>query len=112
MLLPLLVRGVFLEGAWLGIKYYLEPQWQRIFESSVWVEAAKQIYFSLGPGFGTLMALSSYNRFNHNCRRDALIAASVNYFASFIAGFVIFAVLGYMATIQNVGVPDVATEGQ
>lgn len=69
VLIPLLIRGVFLEGAWLGIRYYLEPQWEKIFDVDVWVEAAKQIYFSLGPGFGTLMALSSYNKFHHNCRR-------------------------------------------
>ena len=42
---------------------------------------------------------------------DALVAASVNYFASFIAGLVIFAVLGYMATIENVSIAEVATEG-
>lgn len=69
VLIPLLIRGVFLEGAWLGIKYYLYPDWIKILNVDVWVEAAKQIYFSLGPGFGTLMALSSYNKFNHNCQK-------------------------------------------
>lgn len=43
--------------------------------------------------------------------RDALIAAAVNYFASFISGLVIFAVLGYMATIEDVDISEVATEG-
>lgn len=69
VLLPLLVRGLFLEGAWLGIKYYVYPDWNKILDVYIWVDGAKQIYFSLGPGFGTLMALSSYNKFNHNCRR-------------------------------------------
>lgn len=44
--------------------------------------------------------------------RDAFIAASVNYFASFIAGLVVFALLGYMATIMDVSISDVATEGK
>lgn len=69
ILIPLLFRGVFLEGAWSGIKYYLSPQWDSLINLNVWVEAAKQIYFSLGPGFGTLMALSSYNKFHHNTRK-------------------------------------------
>lgn len=52
------------------------------------------------------------NQLFESSLRDALIAASVNYFASFISGLVIFAVLGYMATMENVSISDVATEGK
>ncbi|KGL79325.1 Sodium-dependent serotonin transporter, partial [Tinamus guttatus] len=75
VLLVLLVRGATLPGAWKG---------------AVWVDAAAQIFFSLGPGFGVLLALASYNHFHNNCYRDALVTSAVNCLTSFLSGFVIF----------------------
>lgn len=107
----LLVRGVSLPGAADGIRYYLTPEWHKLRNSKVWIDAASQIFFSLGPGFGTLLALSSYNKFNNNCYRDALLTSSINCLTSFLAGFVIFSVLGYMAHVQEKSIDQVGLEG-
>lgn len=111
VLIALLFRGVSLPGASEGIRYYLTPEWEKLKNTRVWIDAASQIFFSLGPGFGTLLALSSYNKFNNNCYRDALLTSSINCLTSFLAGFVIFSVLGYMAQVQNVDIDKVGLEG-
>ncbi|KAK3787759.1 hypothetical protein RRG08_049705 [Elysia crispata] len=107
----LLIRGVTLEGSSLGLDYYLNPKWERLADAQVWVDAGTQIFFSYSIGLGTLTALGSYNKFHHNCFRDSLIFAAVNSLTSFLAGFVIFSVLGFMAHSQGVSVEDVAESG-
>lgn len=100
VLIILLFRGITLPGSAEGIEYYLTPQWDKLRNTKVWLDAASQIFFSLGPGFGTLLALSSYNKFNNNCYKDALITSSINCLTSFLAGFVIFSVLGWVLTAR------------
>ncbi|XP_077995733.1 sodium-dependent dopamine transporter-like [Glandiceps talaboti] len=111
VLFILLIRGVTLPGARKGIEYYLIPTFSRLKSPQVWIDAATQIFFSLGPGFGVLLAFSSYNKFHNNVYRDALVTSSINCLTSFLSGFVIFSVLGYMASRQGLEVGEVATEG-
>jgi len=42
---------------------------------------------------------------------DAVIVTVINCATSLFAGFVVFAILGFMAEQQNVPVKDVATDG-
>ncbi|VDM93390.1 unnamed protein product, partial [Litomosoides sigmodontis] len=89
-LLILLVRGITLPGAEKGIKYYVEPNLAMLTVPTAWQDAATQVFFSLGPGFGVLMAYSSYNDFHNNVYHDALLTSVINCATSFLSGFVIF----------------------
>jgi len=107
----LLVRGLMLEGAVAGIKFYLTVDWNKLLETGVWIDAAIQIFYSVGAGFGVHLAYASYNKFHNNCYRDCLVTSAVNSFTSFFSGFVIFTYLGYMAHSQNKDIEDVADQG-
>ncbi|XP_076065864.1 sodium- and chloride-dependent glycine transporter 1-like isoform X1 [Oratosquilla oratoria] len=111
ILVVLLVRATTLPGYMDGITFYLTPDWDKIFSISVWGEAAIQIFFSLGPCWGSLIALSSYNRFSNNCYRDAFIVSIGNCLTSFFAGFVIFGIIGFMAHELGLPVDKVAVQG-
>ncbi|XP_037655395.1 sodium-dependent dopamine transporter isoform X2 [Choloepus didactylus] len=111
VLTALLLRGITLPGAIDGIRAYLSVDFYRLCEASVWIDAATQICFSLGVGFGVLIAFSSYNKVTNNCYRDAVITTSVNSLTSFFSGFVIFSFLGYMAQKHSVPIGDVAKDG-
>uniref|UniRef100_A0A0F8AKI6 Sodium-and chloride-dependent betaine transporter n=1 Tax=Larimichthys crocea TaxID=215358 RepID=A0A0F8AKI6_LARCR len=111
MLLILLIRGLTLPGAWDGIYYYLYPDVNRLAHLEVWVEAGAQIFFSYSLTAGTLNVLGSFNDYNNNCYKDCFWLCLLNSGTSFVAGFVVFSVLGFMAQKQGVTVDAVAKSG-
>ncbi|XP_068612390.1 sodium- and chloride-dependent GABA transporter 2-like [Brachionichthys hirsutus] len=111
MLFVLLVRGVTLPGAAQGIVYYLKPNHTRLADPQVWMDAGTQIFFSYGICLGSLTALGSYNKYNNNCYKDSFLLCLLNSATSFLAGFAIFSVLGFMAEEQGVDIGTVAQSG-
>uniref|UniRef100_A0A8D0C2X5 Transporter n=1 Tax=Salvator merianae TaxID=96440 RepID=A0A8D0C2X5_SALMN len=70
-------------------------------EPKVWREAATQVFFALGLGFGGVIAFSSYNKRDNDCHFDAVLVSFINFFTSVLATLVVFAVLGFKANIIN-----------
>uniref|UniRef100_A0A6Q2Y8A9 Transporter n=1 Tax=Esox lucius TaxID=8010 RepID=A0A6Q2Y8A9_ESOLU len=111
MLIVLLVRGVTLPGASEGIKFYLYPDLSRLQDPEVWIDAGTQIFFSYAICLGAMTSLGSYNKYKYNCYRDCLLLGALNSGTSFVSGFAIFSVLGFMAQEQGVDIADVAESG-
>jgi solute carrier family 6 amino acid transporter-like protein 5/7/9/14 len=65
----------------------------------------------LGPCWGGLITLSSYNKFNNNVFRDAVVIACANCATSLYAGFVVFSFVGFMAEELGKSVSHVAKTG-
>lgn len=101
----LLVHACTLQGAGKGIIYFIKPQWEHLLNPMVWKEAIVQLFFSLGVSFGPIVMYASYNPFDHNIHRDAMIVTSIDTLTSLIGGFTIFAILGNLA--HNLGIEDI-----
>lgn len=111
ILFILLVRAVTLEGADVGLLYYITPDWSLLSKPSPWIDGTTQIFFAYSIGTGALPALGSYNTFKYNCFRDAMITCFVNTMTCLIAGVVTFAVLGNLAVSTGQPIQDVVTSG-
>uniref|UniRef100_A0A914IE96 Transporter n=1 Tax=Globodera rostochiensis TaxID=31243 RepID=A0A914IE96_GLORO len=111
LIVVLLIRGLTLPGAMNGISFYLTPNITKLTETTVWKDAGTQVFYSYGVGFGTLIALGSHNKFNHNCYRDAIVMCFINGMTSILAGFAIFSILGYMSEIANKPIAEIVKPG-
>ncbi|XP_051966605.1 sodium- and chloride-dependent GABA transporter ine-like isoform X3 [Xyrauchen texanus] len=111
ILFALLINNIQLPGAIDGILFFLMPNWSKLLEVQVWVNAAAQIFNSIGISFGSMISMASYNKYNNNILRDTFIVALANSATSILASFVIFSAIGYMAHIHNLPVDDIATDG-
>ncbi|TKR92718.1 hypothetical protein L596_007315 [Steinernema carpocapsae] len=108
----LFVRSVTLEGAQVGLDYYLfKPNFSKIRDISTWKNAATHVCYSLAIGFGGLMSLSSFNPRNHNCFQDALIITCADGFMSIFGGTAVFSVLGFMSKKLNKPLEEVVQSG-
>ncbi|KAB7507388.1 Sodium-dependent dopamine transporter [Armadillidium nasatum] len=82
VLLILLIRGVTLPGAIDGIHYYLKADFSKIWSSEEVL-----------------------------CTLDALVTSTINCLTSFVSGFVIFSVLGYMSKMSGNDIANVVDQG-
>ncbi|GAB1294868.1 Sodium- and chloride-dependent transporter XTRP3A [Apodemus speciosus] len=100
VLIIYLVRGLTLHGATNGLTYMFTPKMEQLANPKAWINAATQIFFSLGLGFGSLIAFASYNEPSNNCQKHAIIVSIINSSTSIFASIVTFSIYGFKATFN------------
>lgn len=110
LLAALLIRAVTLDGFLDGWALYLTPDWTAMRDPEVWSAAFAQTFFTLTMGFGVMITYASYRDTGEDIVQDTWITAILNSAVSLLAGFVVFGVLGYMATQTETPLADLAQQ--
>jgi len=112
-----------LDGAGAAIaNHYLHADWSKInlftadpekarAAAEVWTAAFGQIFFTLSLGFGIMITYASYLPENTDITKNALVTSVVNCLYSFIAGFAVFGIVGFMAKTQGAAFEEVIKSG-
>ncbi|MBD3263708.1 MAG: sodium-dependent transporter [Candidatus Omnitrophica bacterium] len=99
-----------LPGAKEGIMVYLKPDFSRLKDPHVWMDAFSQIFFTLSLGFGIMITYASYLPRKSNIVKDSLAIGFINCFFSLFAGFGVFAILGYMSQATSSPITEVVSQ--
>ena len=111
ILMILVGRGVTLDGAIIGLKYYFIPKWDKLLKAETWMAAAGQILFSYAVCQGSLTSLGSYNKWSFNSIKWTVKLSFLNSFASMFAGVAIFSILGNLSHTMDIPIEEVADKG-
>lgn len=110
MLLILTVRGLTLEGSMQGLVYYLDPVWSELAKPITWRYAFGQVFFSLSLAYGVMITYASFLHRKSDINNNAAIISIADFATSFVAGLAVFATLGGMAYVTQLGDNPVAVE--
>lgn len=105
------IRALTLDGAALGLEALFKPDLSKLANPTVWVAAYGHIFFSLSIAFAIMITYSSYLPKKSDITNNAFITGFANSGFELLAGFGVFAALGFMATKANVPVGEVADAG-
>ncbi|CAL1674397.1 unnamed protein product [Lasius platythorax] len=111
LIVVFLTRSLTLEGAAKGLQFFFHPRWELLGDAKVWINAAAQVFNSVGIAFGSMICFASYNRFHNTVLVDTIAVSLINAFSSLLVGIFSFATIGNIALEQNMSVEDVLTDG-
>ena len=110
LLIILTVRGLTLPGAMEGISYYLTPNFSKLLDANVWLAAYAQVFFSFSLAQGIMITYASFLKKKSDLTNNAFIIALADAGTSFLAGFAVFSVVGYLAVSQGIGIDTLGSQ--
>jgi NSS family neurotransmitter:Na+ symporter len=109
LLIILTIRGITLPGAIDGISYYLTPDFSKLLNINIWLAAYAQVFFSLSLAQGIMITYASFLKKKSDITNNAFIISLADAGTSFLAGFTVFSVVGYLAMTQGLTIPALGT---
>ena len=78
---------------------------------TVWADAVAQIFFSLGVCMGIMTSYGSYNPIRKPIIMDNMIIAISNSSVSFVSGFAVWAIVGFLEARNNLAQSKTSSAG-
>ncbi|MEG0357378.1 MAG: sodium-dependent transporter [Christensenellaceae bacterium] len=111
ILVVMCIQAFSMPGAAEGVKYFITPDWSALANPKVWGAAFGQVCYSMSILFAIMITYGSFLSKKADVTKDSMIIGFADLGISMLAGFVVFATLGYLSFQSGVAVPDMEYQG-
>ena len=108
-LVILAIRGITLPGAGAGLTKFFVPDWSALGDSSLWVDAIGQVFYSLSVAMAIMFAYGSFLDKDSNIAVDSFIIAFSDFVISVFAGIVMFTTMAGVGMLDNITASGIGT---
>ena len=108
-LLILAIRGFTMPGAMEGLAKLFMPDWSALGDSTLWVDAIGQVFYSLSVAMAIMFAYGSFVDEKANIAIDCVIIAVSDFVISLLAGIVMFTTMAGVGMLDNMSASGIST---
>lgn len=108
-LLIMAIKGICMPGGPEGLAKLFTPDFSQLKDSSLWIDACGQVFYSLSIMMAIMFAYGSYLKEDSNIASDAVIIAFSDLLTSVLAGIVMFTTMGGVGMLDNMSDSGVST---
>ncbi len=108
-LVILAIRGFTMDGAFDGLSRLFVPDWSALKDSTLWVDAIGQVFYSLSVAMAIMVAYGSFLDRKSNIAVDSIIIAVADMLISVIAGVVMFTTMAGVGMLDNMSTSGIST---
>ena len=106
IMIIIVIRGIFLPGASIGLNLLFTPDFSKIFDGGAWVDAYGQVFFSLSVAFAIMITYSSYLPKSADITNNAFITGLMDCGFCLLSATAVFSVIGFMAYKSGGVIPE------
>jgi len=96
-------------GAGEGLTKLFIPDWSALSDSTLWVDAIGQVFYSLSVAMAIMFAYGSYLRSSANVAVDTIIIALADMLISVLAAVVMFSTMAGTGMLNNMSASGIST---
>ena len=113
LFIVLILRGIFLEGAYEGITYLFKPDWSKLWTPTIWIDATTQVFYQTSVGLGTIINLASMKARRDDIWKSVLMVPISLLLCGILSALTIFIYLSHFCTMSGLTIdsPDLHLAG-